>query len=198
MTAVPVAHTPRATLTPLRVLALAMTTAATAVAALAHSPVQAAGYAPSGAFVQVGAGENELKSLNVGAVWPCACLQGLLGGRVDGHIEANLGYWNVRGVNGRSSYGSVAVVPMFRYRFDQGRSPWFVEAGIGAVLTDRLYETRSKRFSTALNFSDNVAVGYRLSPKDEVSLRVQHISNASFKKPNPGENFVQVRYAFSY
>lgn len=195
MTVAPVAHTPRATLTPLRVLALAMTTT---LAALAHNPAQAQSYAPTGAFVQVGAGENELKTLTAGAVWQCACLQGLLGGRVDGYLEANLGYWNVRGVNGRSSYGSVAVVPMFRYRFDQGRSPWFVEAGIGAVLTDRLYETRSKRFSTALNFSDNVAVGYRLSPRDEVSLRVQHISNASFKKPNPGENFVQVRYAFSY
>eukprot|EP01136_Pigoraptor_vietnamica_P011238 Opistho-1_new@49853 len=70
MTAVPVAHTPRATLTPLRLLALAV---ASVAAVLAHSPAQAAGYAPSGAFLQVGAGENELKTLTAGAVWQCAC-----------------------------------------------------------------------------------------------------------------------------
>jgi len=28
-------------------------------------------------------------------------------------------------------------------------------------------------------------------------LRVQHISNARIKRPNPGGNFVQLRYAYA-
>ncbi len=170
-----------------------------ALAALA-SPAQAqrAAYAPTGAFVSVGTGENRLKSATVGAVWACNCWQGLLDGRVDAYVEASLGVWTVRGPNGRTSYGSLALVPMFRYKFDQGRSPWFVEAGIGAVATNRLYETKDKAFGSRLNFSDQLGVGYRLDPKQEVSLRVQHVSNAGIKAPNPGENLFQVRYAFTY
>jgi lipid A 3-O-deacylase len=30
--------------------------------------------------------------------------------------------------------------------------------------------------------------------KNEISLRLQHFSNGGIKKPNPGENFVRVRY----
>lgn len=172
----------------------------TALTALAHSPALAqwAVYAPTGAYVQLGTGENRLKSATAGAVWACACWQGMLGGRVDAYLETSLGLWSVRGPNGRTSYGSLGVVPMFRYKFDQGRSPWFVEAGIGGVLTNRLYETKNKGFGSRLNFSDQFALGYRLNPKQELSLRVQHVSNAGLKEPNPGENFLQARYAFNY
>ena len=31
-----------------------------------------------------------------------------------------------------------------------------------------------------------------------VILRVEHTSNASIKKPNPGENFVQLRYGYTF
>ena len=89
-----------------------------ALAALA-SPVQAqrAAYAPTGAFVSLGTGENRLKSATVGAVWACDCWQGMLNGRVDAYLEASLGLWTVRGPNGRTGYGSLALVPMFRYKF---------------------------------------------------------------------------------
>lgn len=173
-----------------------------ALAALAHSPAQAqspwAAYAPTGAFVSLGTGENRLKSATAGAVWACSCWQGMLGGRVDAYLEASLGLWSVRGPNGRTAYGSLGVVPMFRYRLDQGRSPWFVEAGIGAVATNRQYETKNKAFGSRLNFSDQLGLGYRLNPKQELSLRLQHVSNAGLKEPNPGENLLQVRYAFNY
>jgi lipid A 3-O-deacylase len=32
----------------------------------------------------------------------------------------------------------------------------------------------------------------------ELSLRLQHFSNADIKRPNPGENFVQLRYAVAF
>jgi lipid A 3-O-deacylase len=31
-----------------------------------------------------------------------------------------------------------------------------------------------------------------------VSVRVQHVSNASIKKPNPGANFVRLRYLYRF
>lgn len=184
----------------MRVLSTPVFLFTAAVAAFAHSPARAqwAAYAPTGAYVQLGTGENRLNSATVGAVWACACWQGMLGGRVDAYLEGSLGLWTVRGPNGRTGYGSLGVVPMFRYRFDQGRSPWFVEAGIGAVVTNRLYETANKGFGSRLNFSDQFALGYRLNPRQALSLRVQHVSNAGLKKPNPGENFLQARYAVNY
>ncbi|RYG65377.1 acyloxyacyl hydrolase, partial [bacterium] len=31
----------------------------------------------------------------------------------------------------------------------------------------------------------------------EIALRIEHFSNASIQKPNPGQNFVQLRYAWN-
>ena len=39
--------------------------------------------------------------------------------------------------------------------------------------------------------NSSVSQGYR----HELALRLQHFSNAGIKHPNPGENFVQLRYA---
>ena len=59
-----------------------------------------------------------------------------------------------------------------------------------------LYRSRDKRFSTAFNFGDHVGIGVQLGDDhgQELSLRLQHFSNAGIKDPNPGENFVQLRY----
>jgi len=31
-----------------------------------------------------------------------------------------------------------------------------------------------------------------------VALRIQHFSNAGLSEPNPGANFVQLRYAYTF
>ena len=84
-----------------------------------------------------------------------------------------------------------------RYRPDDGASPWFVEAGIGLTATSSVYRTRQKSFSTSFNFGTHLAVGRSFGERGqhEVSLRLEHFSNAGIKHPNPGENFIQVRYA---
>jgi lipid A 3-O-deacylase len=45
-----------------------------------------------------------------------------------------------------------------------------------------------------------VAIGRRFgaSKEHEVMLRLQHFSNAGIKHPNPGEDFLQLRYAWHY
>jgi len=41
-----------------------------------------------------------------------------------------------------------------------------------------------------------VGIGRRFGDRGrhEISMRVEHFSNGSIKKPNPGENFLQLRY----
>jgi lipid A 3-O-deacylase len=66
---------------------------------------------------------------------------------------------------------------------------------------DRNYETPRKRFSTRWNFYDMVGVGHTYGgpqERHEVGLRLVHTSNAGIKNPNPGENFLQLRYAYRF
>jgi lipid A 3-O-deacylase len=65
---------------------------------------------------------------------------------------------------------------------------------------DRLYNTPTKQFSTRFNFVDNIGVGrsFGAQRQRELDLRVVHMSNGSIKHPNPGENFLQLRYAVMF
>jgi lipid A 3-O-deacylase len=89
---------------------------------------------------------------------------------------------------------------MLRYRFGDGGSPWFAEGGVGATLMDRIYRTPDRSFSTAFQFTEVLGIGRSFGEKGahEVSLRVQHFSNAGIKKPNPGETFLRLRYAYRF
>ena len=52
----------------------------------------------------------------------------------------------------------------------------------------------------AADFGDHIALGLRLGARQEheLQLRVEHFSNAGLRKPNPGENFGQVRYVWRF
>jgi len=99
-------------------------------------------------------------------------------------------------------YAIVGGVPakVIRYRFDEGRSRWFGEAGIGATVTSSLYRSGQKYFSTAFNFGDHVGLGYAFGETrmNELVLRAEHFSNAGIKHPNPGQNFIQLRYSHHF
>jgi lipid A 3-O-deacylase len=152
---------------------------------------------PRGVFVEGGIAEHASYSATVGLVWPWSWRYQALGGELTATTEAYVSYWSSRGVNERSSFTQLGLVPLLRYRFGQGQSGWFVEAGIGVSVMDARYRTSDKQFSTRFNFVDVAGVGRSFGPgrRQELSLRVAHISNANIKKPNPGENFLQLRYA---
>ena len=101
---------------------------------------------------------------------------------------------------GRRSYTQIGVVPMFRYRFDAGQSPWFVDGGIGVSYLDGRYWRGSQEFSTQWNFSDHLGVGrnFGTDRRHELGVYVKHVSNASIKTPNPGETFYQLRYGYRF
>jgi hypothetical protein len=82
-----------------------------------------------------------------------------------------------------------------RHRLDHAN-----RADAGAALLVPIFRTTDKQFSTAFNFGDHIAVGMQFGEGGlhEVSLRLQHFSSACIKEPNPGENFVQLRYGMRY
>ena len=76
----------------------------------------------------------------------------------------------------------------------------FAEAGIGISAMDKRFVTATKELSTSLNFVDVIGVGRSLGTvrPQELGLRIQHVSNAGIKSPNPGHNFVMLRYSASF
>ncbi len=102
--------------------------------------------------------------------------------------------------DGHRNYLQLGAMAMWRYRFDAGASPWFAEGGLGVSVMNQLYRTRDRAFSTTFQFTEALGVGRSFGAQGahEVSLRVQHFSNAGIKKPNPGETFWKVRYAYHF
>jgi hypothetical protein len=93
----------------------------------------------------------------------------------------------------------VGLTPTLRIAPAYASGQWFAELGIGANVILPLYHNADKRFSTNFNFGDHLGVGreFGSSHTHVVTLRLEHFSNGGAKHPNPGENFYQLRYAFS-
>jgi lipid A 3-O-deacylase len=156
---------------------------------------------PSACFVQLGTAKDT-HQLSSGLAWDWTPKWPLLGGEVTGYWELSVSGWSYPSMDGRQQawLGQLGVVPTFRYMPLFGRSDWFAEIGVGAAATTRLYQTNQKRFSTRFNFADHIAVGLRFGAarEHELALRLRHFSNAGIKQPNPGENFVEVRYVHRF
>lgn len=171
-------------------------------ASLAALPVAvvAAELRPAGFFVQAGLAEHRTYSVTAGLVWPWSWRRELGRAEATGLTEAFLSHWSGRIPEGRHALTQVGVLPLVRLRPDAGRSDWFLEGGIGLSVMDHAYHTTTKRFGSTFNFVDVVGVGRSLGPdrRRELGLRFMHVSNGHIKEPNPGENFLQLRYAVKF
>lgn len=163
-------------------------------------PAAAQGLRPAGYFVQGGLAGGRIWSATAGLTWPWVWTTGVLGGELGGLTEAYVSHWEAPSVSDRRSFTQVGVLPLLRLRLEQGRSPWFAEAGIGLSAMDHHFVTTTKQFTTSFNFVDVVGVGrsFGAAREHELGLRLQHVSNAGIRVPNPGQNFVQLRYAAKF
>jgi len=150
---------------------------------------------PDGLQLKAGGGEH-VQSAGAGLVWDLGWRKNYEPGALTGYVEAEIGQWRTSGRADDRSVTQLGVTPMLRFYPKAVGSGWFVEAGIGANTIAPLYRNDDKRFSTAFNFGDRVGIGRRFGDRQlhEISMRVEHFSNGSIKKPNPGENFLQLRY----
>jgi len=173
----------------------ALWTAAPASAGAADASKAPNPWAPDAVFLQAGRA-SETSTLTVGLQWDWRH-QWQLGERtrVSGYNEVSLGHWRADNGGGSAIVTQIGFTPTLRFWPGGESAGWFYEAGIGVNALMPVYHTREKRFSTAFNFGDHVALGHRSSGPSgwEWSLRLQHFSNAGIDQPNPGENFVQLR-----
>lgn len=152
---------------------------------------------PDKMFAQIGAADDARMAV-VGATWEVPVLRGFAWGNGSGYVEASFGRW-VSDVNDGSRASAwvtqVGITPVLRW-YPFASSQWFAEGGIGVNVLAPVYRSSDKRFSTVFNFGDHVGIGlqFGVERRHELALRLQHFSNAGLKEPNPGENFVQLRY----
>ncbi|MCW5656574.1 MAG: acyloxyacyl hydrolase [Burkholderiaceae bacterium] len=135
----------------------------------------------------------------VGATWDIPALRGFVWDNTSGYVEASIGRWESDINDGSRSSAWVTqlgITPVLRW-YPFASSQWFTEAGIGVNVLAPIYRSSDKRFSTVFNFGDHIGVGVQFGEarRHELALRFQHFSNAGIKEPNPGENFLQLRYS---
>ncbi|MDR6889620.1 MULTISPECIES: acyloxyacyl hydrolase [Variovorax] len=140
-------------------------------------------------------------SATVGVTLPWSLRQPVHEGALTSYWDLFVSQWHAPALDsGPRSYTQIGAIYTWRYRFGAGNSLWFAEAGVGGTVMDHLYKTPDRTFSTAFQFTEVLGVGrsFGENGKHELSLRVQHFSNAGIKKPNPGENFVRLRYTYHF
>jgi len=154
---------------------------------------------PDGALLQYGSAVTDTRAVTAGVTWQWQRRWPLWGGELGGYWELGLGHWRSPSRDGtqRAIVTQLSLTPTWRWRPRSGASPWFVEAAVGFTAMSPIYENRNRRFSTTFNFADHVAIGRNLDARGrhEIALRYEHFSNGGIRRPNPGENFWQVRYA---
>ena len=157
---------------------------------------------PNQVFVQAGIAEDA-KALTAGLVWMTDWSRAFRAGVFNLYWEVSFGRWSAdqpSGSSGSSWVTQVGLTPVLRWYPGGGSTRWFMEGGIGANAVLPIYRSRDKRFSTTFNLGSHLAVGIPFGDQDrhELALRLQHFSNAGIRRPNPGEDFVQLRYTFRF
>ena len=152
--------------------------------------------APASAFLQAGYGDQHTDAYLVGVAWHLPWRFDFSAGIIAVSVEASIGRWHTVSARGGTTAWptQIGVTPVLRL-YPSLAPRWFAEIGVGPNYIVPLFQSGEKRFSTEFNFGDHFAVG-RGFGRSEVSLRFEHFSNAGIDHPNPGENFVQVRYSF--
>lgn len=153
-------------------------------------------------YLQYGAAEHSADSWTVGVTVPWRNWRhSLWGGQLSGYWDVWGARWSAP-LEGRDrGTWVIGVNPTVRWRPSNGQSPWFAETGVGlSWALNRRYVTDEKEFPTRYNFATHIGVGYLFGSQGqhELVLRLEHHSNAGIKKPNPGENFLQLRYAHHF
>jgi len=165
-------------------------------------PAFAVDLKPDGAIVHGAFGKDGTHMAGVGLVWDWDFERLRRKAALTAHTELLLNRWQYDAVGGgKDQLTQWVLLPVLRMRLDRGESPWFIELGIGASWMDRSYETPRKRFGTRWNFHDVLGVGHTLGGpggRHELGVRLIHTSNGGLKDPNPGENFLQLRYVHRF
>lgn len=103
--------------------------------------------------------------------------------------EVSFGGWT----GGHDKVYDLGLTPVARW----GHSP-YLEGGVGAHLLSDLDVDTGRDFSTRFQFGDHLGAGFRFGAEErfDLGLRFQHLSNGGLRNPNPGINFLLLRFAY--
>ena len=182
----------------MNVLRTSTTALAVGCILVALSPASAAADSFS---VEFGAGDKT-KMVRLGAQWKWDSVWWRSNGtHIGGYWDLTVAHWRgnrFRNIPGNTqNITAIGMTPVFRFQNDSLKG-FYAEAGIGAHLLSELYDNNDKQLSTRFQFGDHIGVGYVFANNADLSLKIQHFSNGSIKKPNDGVNFAAVRVSFPF
>ena len=168
----------------------------TALLAAASVPA----FAVDGIAVEAGHGDStDMGRIAVQWDWKSRWFQGK-DWHLGGYWDVGIGYWKWRDAlpGQNENITEIGLTPVFRFQQNDLKGI-YVEAGIGFHLLSRT-SLGDRRFSTMFQFGDHLGLGYRFGDKGAFDLgyRLQHLSNASIKRPNDGITFHQVRLQYHF
>jgi hypothetical protein len=104
------------------------------------------------------------------------------------YMDVALGGWN----NGHHTVYDLGVTPVFRFQRTGGS---YFEAAIGFHAISELEFENNRETSTRFQFGDHVGAGL-VRGRYDFGVRLQHLSNAGIRNPNPGINFIIFRVQY--
>ncbi len=123
------------------------------------------------------------------------------GSHISGYWELNLSQWRARRFRGRPGnvehITEIGITPMFRLQRNNRLGP-YLEAGIGAHLLSREYDNNGRRMSGQFQFGERLGAGYVFANRLDVSLNIQHFSNAGINHPNGGVNLAAMNFTYRF
>ncbi|MBN2691554.1 MAG: acyloxyacyl hydrolase [Burkholderiaceae bacterium] len=134
---------------------------------------------------------NTTLAVQTSPVWTHA----LAHSKLDVVLEASVGQVAAPSGSAHRSLTHVGLTPFARWWFAPQTA---LEFGIGANVFSGTY-LGGKQISTAYQFGDSIGVLHRFAGSPwTLGARFTHYSNADIKRPNPGQDYVQVRVAYSF
>jgi hypothetical protein len=180
---------------PRALLGLASASAATALAPAAAGAKELT--APYGVFIEGGISDDSRSVVGgVARTWVQPSKWGA--GNASGYLETSVGEWACHRGAGEHYHAcstQIGLTPVIRYE-PSWWEHWYTELGIGIDAVVPAWKTDRRRFGSEFNFGDHVGLGRKFGDEgsDEIELRAEHYSNGGIKRPNPGENWFQLRY----
>ncbi|OYV39755.1 MAG: acyloxyacyl hydrolase [Thiomonas sp. 20-64-5] len=115
--------------------------------------------------------------------------------KLDVVLEASAGQVTASSGTGRQHLTHVGLTPFARWWFAPQTA---LEFGIGANLFSGT-TLGAKHISTAYQFGDSIGLLHRFADTPwTLGARFTHYSNADIKRPNPGQDYLQVRLGYSF
>ena len=155
-----------------------------------------AAHAVDGVALELGRGNDET-DLWRGALqwnWRDDWFEGRRGTRLRSYWDLSYGEWRVPDHPGLKDLG---FTPVFRLQGAASVSP-YLEAAIGFHWLSRTEVTEERQLGMHFQFGSHLGAGLRFGPRGEydLSLRLQHLSNAGIASPNNGINFGILRLQY--